>query len=130
MGIPALISVPKVGYTPPLTAAELVAKAARLSLTSVKKADDGVKIVPPAPYEYLDQAASELALRELVEATCDFENVDMSEAMPENMPGCTLLPHQVQGVYWLRDREAGKKHGGILADVTLCSLILCFVNDC
>lgn len=35
--------------------------------------------------------------------------------MPENMT-CTLLKHQVQGVHWLKDREKGKKKGGILAD--------------
>lgn len=29
---------------------------------------------------------------------------------------CTLLPHQVQGVHWLRDREKGKKRGGLLCD--------------
>jgi SNF2 family DNA or RNA helicase len=28
------------------------------------------------------------------------------------------MPHQVRGVRWMRDRETGRKHGGILADVS------------
>lgn len=31
-------------------------------------------------------------------------------------PGFRLLPHQVRGVKWMREREKGKKRGGILAD--------------
>ena len=31
--------------------------------------------------------------------------------------GVTLLPHQIQGRIWMRERETGKKSGGILADV-------------
>lgn len=64
-------------------------------------------------------ADGERALRELVESTMDMENVDLSESMPENM-NCTLLPHQVLGVHWLKDREKGKKRGGILADDVRC----------
>lgn len=42
-------------------------------------------------------------------------DVDMSKA---KMPGlkCVLLPHQVQGVQWMKEREKGKYKGGILAD--------------
>lgn len=30
-----------------------------------------------------------------------------------------LMPHQVRGVGWMRERESGRKRGGILADVSL-----------
>jgi SNF2 family DNA or RNA helicase len=29
-----------------------------------------------------------------------------------------LMPHQVRGVRWMRERESGRKRGGILADVS------------
>ncbi|KAL1413004.1 hypothetical protein Q8F55_000753 [Vanrija albida] len=31
-------------------------------------------------------------------------------------PNIKLMPHQVRGVKWMRDREKGRKYGGILAD--------------
>lgn len=43
------------------------------------------------------------------------DHVDMDRA---HIPGllCRLLPHQVQGVEWMRQRERGDIKGGILAD--------------
>lgn len=35
--------------------------------------------------------------------------------------GMKLMPHQVRGVRWMKQRETGRKYGGILADVSLCS---------
>lgn len=32
--------------------------------------------------------------------------------------GMRLMPHQVRGTRWMRDRETGRKYGGILADVS------------
>lgn len=32
--------------------------------------------------------------------------------------GIRLMPHQVRGVRWMRERETGRKYGGILADVS------------
>ncbi|GAA5999550.1 DEAD/DEAH box helicase [Rhodotorula paludigena] len=57
----------------------------------------------------------EAALKELVSSTIDMSNVDTSWGPPPGLK-CTLLPHQVQGVHWLRDREKGKKRGGLLCD--------------
>lgn len=108
---PKPIATPAMGFRPPPSAAELLAQAERLALN--RKANDA----PLPASEYLSEEASTKALRELVETTCDMEGVDMSDAMPANMPGCTLLKHQIAGVYWLKDREKGRKHGGILADV-------------
>jgi hypothetical protein len=63
-------------------------------------------------------------LRELLESSigtgaAELEDVDMSEAIVEGFkPGVKLLPHQVQGRTWMKERETGKKVGGILADVS------------
>lgn len=35
--------------------------------------------------------------------------------------GMKLMPHQVRGVRWMKQRETGRKYGGILADVSLRS---------
>lgn len=63
---------------------------------------------------------TEKALRALVEdsITPDDEiEIDMEEAIVEGFQdGITLLPHQVLGRAWMRDKETGKKRGGILAD--------------
>ncbi|BGP25798.1 hypothetical protein JCM10295v2_004735 [Rhodotorula toruloides] len=85
-----------------------------------------------------DDASSkdqESALKELVSSTIDMENVDISSGPPPGLK-CTLLPHQVQGLHWLKDRESGKKRGGILADdmglgktVQLISLLLANPSD-
>lgn len=42
------------------------------------------------------------------------EGEDVIEGFAENV---RLMPHQVRGVRWMRDRETGRKYGGILADV-------------
>ncbi|KAI9569336.1 SNF2 family N-terminal domain-containing protein [Boletus coccyginus] len=63
---------------------------------------------------------AERALRALVEDTVNSTEdteIDMSEAIvPGFADGITLLPHQVIGRNWMRERETGKKTGGILAD--------------
>jgi hypothetical protein len=81
-------------------------------------------------------AEAEKALRQLVEDSHndnEDDQVDMSLAIVEGFQdGITLLPHQVLGRVWMKERETGKKAGGILADdmgwVTtniFLSLILC-----
>ncbi|GAA5878782.1 hypothetical protein JCM1840_007244 [Sporobolomyces johnsonii] len=57
----------------------------------------------------------EAALKELVSSSLDMSNVDTSEALPAGLK-CQLLPHQILGLHWLKDREKGKKRGGILGD--------------
>ncbi|KAG0693585.1 SNF2 family N-terminal domain-containing protein [Suillus ampliporus] len=63
---------------------------------------------------------TEKALRALVEdsVTPDEDvEINMEEAIVEGFQdGITLLPHQVLGRAWMRDKESGKKRGGILAD--------------
>ncbi|KAG1752062.1 SNF2 family N-terminal domain-containing protein [Suillus lakei] len=63
---------------------------------------------------------TEKALRALVEDSVtpdDGVEIDMEEAIVEGFQdGITLLPHQVLGRAWMRDKETGKKRGGILAD--------------
>ncbi|BGP09358.1 hypothetical protein JCM10049v2_005224 [Rhodotorula toruloides] len=77
----------------------------------------------------------ESALKDLVSSTIDMDNVDTSSGPPAGLK-CTLLPHQVQGLHWLKDRESDKKRGGILADdmglgktVQLISLLLANPSD-
>lgn len=65
-------------------------------------------------------AEAEKALRQLVEEshndTADDE-IDMNQATVEGFSdGIALLPHQVLGRAWMKERETGKKTGGILAD--------------
>ncbi|KNE99637.1 hypothetical protein PSTG_07131 [Puccinia striiformis f. sp. tritici PST-78] len=69
------------------------------------------------PTDFMNQQQSEDALRELVEGMYegDMDSFDAEAAMPEGL-SCKLLPHQVVGVNWMKDREQGKKKGGILAD--------------
>ena len=42
------------------------------------------------------------------------EGEDQIEGFADDM---RLMPHQVRGVRWMRQRESGRKYGGILADV-------------
>lgn len=69
---------------------------------------------------HMSSAEAEKALRALVEDTVnntEDTEIDMSEAIvPGFADGIVLLPHQVIGRNWMREREAAKKTGGILAD--------------
>lgn len=101
---------------PPVAVAIAVPKLHATPFASTSASFNPFARVKSPEEDYSTPAESEKALRELVESTMDMENVDTSEAMPESMSGCTLLKHQVVGVHWLKDREKGKKKGGILAD--------------
>lgn len=63
---------------------------------------------------------AEKALRELVEESHNDNGdteIDMSQAIVEGFrEGIVLMPHQVLGRAWMKERETGKKLGGILAD--------------
>jgi hypothetical protein len=63
---------------------------------------------------------AEKALRQLVEDSHNDnqdDEVDMSQAIVDGFKdGVKLLPHQVLGRVWMKERETGKKTGGILAD--------------
>ena len=65
-------------------------------------------------------AEAEKALRELVEESHNDDaetEIDMSQAIVDGFrEGVALLPHQVLGRAWMKERETGKKLGGILAD--------------
>lgn len=73
---------------------------------------------------YMSAGEAEKALRELIgggmnqELDADIE-IDMSQATVEGFkPEFSLLPHQVLGRAWMKDREdvSKKRTGGILAD--------------
>lgn len=61
----------------------------------------------------------EAALADLLSSALDLDAGDNPAEGEDEAPAelkCTLLPHQVQGLKWLKGREEGKKRGGILAD--------------
>lgn len=86
--------------------------------------DDEVFDLPDAKDTYdphMTAAEAEKAFLALVEgsvaSTDDGVEIDMKQAVVEGFTdGIMLLPHQVLGRIWMRDRESGKKLGGILAD--------------
>ncbi|TDL20620.1 hypothetical protein BD410DRAFT_725354 [Rickenella mellea] len=65
-------------------------------------------------------ADAEKDLKDLLQDSMNdvaFEGVDMSLAHVQGFrEGITLMPHQIVGRVWMKDRETGKKNGGILAD--------------
>ena len=68
----------------------------------------------------MSTADTEKALRALVEDSInspDDVDIDMKESVVEGFrEGVVLMPHQILGRVWMRERESGKKKGGILAD--------------
>ncbi|KAG9313720.1 hypothetical protein JVU11DRAFT_6070 [Chiua virens] len=68
----------------------------------------------------MSASEAEKALHALVEDTvnsAEETEIDMREAIvPGFADGVVLLPHQVVGRKWMREREIGKKTGGVLAD--------------
>jgi len=71
-------------------------------------------------HEYISPAEAEKALRDLIGGGINKSNnteIDMSQAIvPGFKEDFRLLPHQILGRQWMREREAEKKMGGILAD--------------
>ena len=71
-------------------------------------------------YDYRTTAAdAEKALQDLITDSMNdvSDEVDMSLAEVEGFSeNIRLLPHQVIGRVWMKERETGNKRGGILAD--------------
>lgn len=65
--------------------------------------------------ENLSAADQEHALKSLLESAMDLDGVDTTAEAPAELK-TKLFPHQVLGLHWLKDRELGKKRGGILGD--------------
>ncbi|KAK4705557.1 hypothetical protein P7C70_g628, partial [Phenoliferia sp. Uapishka_3] len=61
----------------------------------------------------------ESALKALLESAMDLDGVDTTAEAPAELT-TKLFPHQVLGLHWLKDRESGKKRGGILGDDIVC----------
>ncbi|KAF8804390.1 hypothetical protein BYT27DRAFT_7143491 [Phlegmacium glaucopus] len=115
--IPANRNVYQGGFVPPPPIATL----------TVEDDHDGEEINVPEfrdEQTWMSAGDAEKALRDLMgggmnqEVDADVE-VDMSQATVEGFKaGITLLPHQVLGRAWMKDREdlTKKRTGGILAD--------------
>lgn len=65
---------------------------------------------------------AQTAMRDLLSGAVgaiDITNVDMKDAVVDGFDdNFRLMPHQIQGRAWMKERETGKKAGGILADVS------------
>ena len=85
--------------------------------------DDGDEVGVPDFQDdnrFLTAAESEKELRDLMGNSMNQDiNVDIDPEdaiVPGFREGITLMPHQIIGRAWMKDRETGKKAGGILAD--------------
>lgn len=68
-------------------------------------------------------AEAEKALRDLFQDSVNdaTDEIDPADAIVDGFrDGVKLLDHQVQGRKWMKERETGKKTGGILADDMGC----------
>lgn len=93
------------------------------SSSSSKKGQATEEIIVPNfqdDYRVYTSHETEKELRDLMGSSMNQdieEDVDMSEAVVDGFKeGITLLAHQIVGRTWMRERETGKKAGGILAD--------------
>lgn len=58
-------------------------------------------------------------VKELFKGTIVNHEIERNEGddiLPQFISDFKLLPHQVQARKWMKERESGRSHGGILAD--------------
>jgi hypothetical protein len=76
-------------------------------------------------HRFFTTEETEKQLRELMGNSMNQDvaaSIDLEEdaIVPGFREGIKLLPHQIVGRAWMKDRETGKKAGGILADDMGC----------
>lgn len=75
-------------------------------------------------YEKVSSTEADEHMRELLSGAVgdgeeETEGMEEGEDMVDGFAkGIRLMPHQVRGVKWMRQREKNKRYGGILADVS------------
>lgn len=78
-----------------------------------------------ADYERVSSSEADEHMRELLSGAVgdgkeEAEGMEEGEDIVEGfVKGIRLMPHQVRGVKWMRQREKNKRYGGILADVSV-----------
>lgn len=111
-------------------------KAASLTAITGGTAGDGEHFIIDTRAEHEERTTgdeAQKAMRDLLSGAIgaiDISNVDINDAVVEGfVDSIRLMPHQIQGRAWMKERETGKKAGGILADVSLFFLIYCSKFD-
>ncbi|RXW23200.1 hypothetical protein EST38_g2656 [Candolleomyces aberdarensis] len=90
--------------------------------SSSQKDGEEIKIPDfPDDYRSFTSEETEKQLRELMGNSMNQDiaasiNLEEDSIVPGFREGIKLLPHQIVGRTWMKDRETGKKAGGILAD--------------
>ncbi|KAJ2919706.1 hypothetical protein MD484_g704, partial [Candolleomyces efflorescens] len=90
--------------------------------SSAQKDEEEIKIPTfQDDYRSFTTEETEKQLRELMGNSMNqdvVDSIDLEEdaIVPGFREGIRLLPHQIVGRAWMKDRETGKKAGGILAD--------------
>ena len=122
-----MLQPPKASFgIPPSKSSSFMPPPPIATLTAEDDRDGEVVNVPEFRDDntFMSAGEAEKALRDLMsggmnqELDADVE-IDMSQAIVEGFkPGIKLLPHQVLGRAWMKDREdvTKKRTGGILAD--------------
>lgn len=80
-----------------------------------------VDVTAQDEHEYSGKTATQIedGVKELFKGTAvnhQVERNDGDDVVPSFIDGFRLLPHQVQARQWMKERETGRSHGGILAD--------------
>lgn len=112
-------SITDLTYSPQKSAASSWDATAVVDVSDDDEDAQGTQLMSSAFHNTLTASERELQLQEMLSSMVlpqEIGDVDMEAASRVGGLRCQLLPHQVAGYLWLRERESGKYKGGILAD--------------
>jgi hypothetical protein len=129
-------SQPHIAPVPPTNKTILKPSASPTVLAGDSAAGDGEQFTIDTRAEFEERTTgdeAQKAMRDLLSGAIgaiDISDVDMNDAAVDGFDdSIRLMPHQIQGRAWMKERETGKKAGGILADVSYCFVIHCSIFD-